>query len=339
MRSATLGAELVRRGWEAILATRDLPPAMARHLADGGISVLPLSDDVPLGQEPDVLGEQLAIPRAERAIVVVADHYEVDAAWHRRAPWATAVAAIDDLAERPQDVRLLLNQNLGATAARYANLVPVEAEMLLGPRYALVRPEFERPMGVDAARDGLRGPMPRVLVMLGGADEPDVTRRAATAADGLGYRVEVVTGPAYPHADQLRAWAERHSNVTLHANTQHVAELMTAADLCVGAAGSASWERCAVGLPAILVTLAQNQVEVAALLERAGAAVSLGWHEDITDMDLAAVLRDLITDPGRIRAMSSAAAAITDGRGTTRVADALERVVGTRAGATDRRTP
>jgi UDP-2,4-diacetamido-2,4,6-trideoxy-beta-L-altropyranose hydrolase len=330
VRSATLAGELIRRGWQAVLATRDLPPAMRGSLVEADIGVLELRADEPLDSEPDRLAELLSRQPSMGPIVIVTDHYGIDAAWHRRAAWATVIAAVDDLAERPQHVGLLLNQNLGATPARYAGLVPAGAELLLGPQFALVRPAFARPPGVERVRDGLRGRVPRVLVMLGGADEPDVTRRATAAAVGLGYAVDVVVGPAYAGTPSLRSWAERRPAIAVHANTTRVADLMEAADLCVGAAGSASWERCALGLPAILVTLAQNQVEVASLLASAGAAVSLGWHEDVTDMALTAAIRDLIEDPTRLRLMSEAAAAITDGRGTGRVADALEAEAGTR---------
>ena len=335
VRSATLAGELIRRGWQAVLATRDLPPAMRGPLVEADIGVVDLRADGPLDSEPDRLAELLSRPAPMSPIVIVTDHYGIDAAWHRRATWATVIAAVDDLAERPQDVRLLLNQNLGATPARYARLVPAGAELLLGPQFALVRPAFARPPGADRVRDRLRGEVPRVLVMLGGADEPDVTRRATAAAVGLGYAVDVVVGAAYTGTPSLRSWAERRPAVAVHANTTRVADLMDAADLCVGAAGSASWERCAMGLPAIIVTLAQNQAEVASLLDRAGAAVSLGWHEDVTEMELAAAVRDLLVDQGRLRKMSAAASAITDGRGTIRVADELEAIAGTRPGAID----
>ena len=330
VRCTTLAEELIRRGWQALLATRELPEAMRRPLESAGIEVLPLAGDAPLEDEPARIAERLPARSGTSPVVVVTDHYGVDTSWHRRAAWATAIAAIDDQAERAQEVHLLLNQNLGATPARYAGLVPPDANLLLGPLYALVRPEFARAPGASSARVGLRAGVPRVLVMLGGSDEPDVTRRAASAAAELGYAADIVVGPAYRNTASLREWASGRSGITLHVNSSRVAGLMEAADVCVGAAGSASWERCALGLPAILVTLAQNQVEVATLLASAGAAVSLGWHEDVTDMTLAAAIRDLVEDSARLRSMSEAAATITDGRGTIRVADAFEEVAGIR---------
>jgi UDP-2,4-diacetamido-2,4,6-trideoxy-beta-L-altropyranose hydrolase len=326
MRCATLGEELQSRGWAPILASRVLPLSLRRRLEASGMRVLDLPADVPLDREPSVIGEQLD-PAETGPVLVITDHYDVGARWHLNATWATALAAIDDLANREQHVALLVNQNLGATRARYAGLVPPGANLLLGPRYALVRPEFAEARRASAAvRVPRRDRSPRVLVIMGGADESDVTGRAAAAATSIGTTLDVVVGAAYPHAQRLRAWADGRRGVKVHVDTPDVAELMVQADVCIGAAGSATWERCTLGLPALLVTLAQNQVEVASLLTREGAAVSLGWHEDVTAMDVADALRSLLADPDQLRSMSRAAARITDGNGTRRVADAIERL-------------
>jgi spore coat polysaccharide biosynthesis predicted glycosyltransferase SpsG len=106
-----------------------------------------------------------------------------------------------------------------------------------------------------------------------------------------------------------------------------MAELMDEADLAIGAASSASWERCTLGLPALLVTLADNQVVAERLLVEAGAAESIGWHDAVTAADIERAVRSLRTDPARVAAMSSAAANVTDGRGTERVVAEIEAMV------------
>jgi UDP-2,4-diacetamido-2,4,6-trideoxy-beta-L-altropyranose hydrolase len=163
-----------------------------------------------------------------------------------------------------------------------------------------------------------------VLVFLSGTDPHDVTGLAARAAATTGWAVDVVVGAAYPHLERLRAWAGGARDVTVHVDTREMPRLMAAAGIAVGAAGSASWERCAVGLPAVLIDLAENQVENARLLAEAGAAVALGDRASLSERDVAAALADLVGDPASVRAMSDAAARICDGRGVARVADELE---------------
>lgn len=332
-RSLTLGEELRRRGWACALATRRPIASLRDRLARSGIDLVTVDDAVALGDEPDAIAAGIGAGHAHSTALVLTDHYDIGADWHRRASWASVVAAIDDLADRPQAVDVLINQNLGAAADRYAGLVPADATLLLGPTHALVRPAFaeERGRGLRDRRE-----LRRVLVLLGGADQPNVTLRAAVAAASLGLVVDVVVGPLYGHVSKLEGWAAATPRVEVHVDTPDVARLMAAADVCIGAPGSASWERCTLGLPALLAILAQNQVEVSELLVKAGAAVGLGWHADIRERHIAAALEDLRARPGALDRMATAAAAITDGRGVIRVADAIERRVSTQRGEQQR---
>jgi UDP-2,4-diacetamido-2,4,6-trideoxy-beta-L-altropyranose hydrolase len=235
--------------------------------------------------------------------------------------------AIDDLADRRLPVDLVLNQNLGASTPAYAGLVPVGARVLAGPMYALLRPEFARLRARRRTRDGR---VERVLVFMSGADDADVTARAVVGLGQLGDHrrwVDVVVGAAYPHLPGLREIVARTPRTRLHVNTGAMAELMDSADLAVGAASSASWERCALGLPAALVTLADNQVAAERLLVEAGAAQAIGWHTTVTATEIERAVRFLGEHPARVAAMSVAAAAVTDGAGTARVVDEIEAIV------------
>ena len=324
IRCQTLAVELVLRGWAATLASRDLPPGLARSVRASGIALVELPVDGTSEDEPKAIARNVSRPMD----LVVVDHYDLGADWERAAaPWADRAMAIDDLADRFQDVDIVLNQNLGASASRYLGLVPSPTRILSGPSFALIRPEF----AAARARGRLReGRLDRILVFMSGIDRDDVTGRAARAAAALGVRVDVVVGADYPSQAALRAWARARPGVDLHVDTPDMAGLMERADLAIGAAGSASWERCTLGLPTVLVTLADNQAETARLLAEAGAAVDLGWHASVTAGDLEDALNELANDRERLVAMSEAAARITDGRGTIRVADELERLVESR---------
>jgi UDP-2,4-diacetamido-2,4,6-trideoxy-beta-L-altropyranose hydrolase len=321
VRTLTLGRELIARGWRLTLATRRLPDALRALAGSAGIAVHDVPDDVLIAVEPGYLAQHL--PATD---VVLTDNYQIAGPWHQLArEWVAWVAAIDDLAVAPQHVDLLLNQNLGASPERYAALVPEGCRLLLGPGFALVDPAFARARLARAPRDGT---IRRLFVFMSGADPANTTQVAASAAASLGRPVDVVVGAAYPHQAALLAWALTVPHVTIHVNTPRVAELMAAADLAIGAPSSASWERCTVGLPAILLTLADNQVEVGQRLDRSGAAISLGWHHDVGAAQLNVVLRELDADPARLVRMGEVAAAMTDGEGVGRVADALTDLVG-----------
>lgn len=321
VRCRTLAAALIARGWTATLVTRDLPAGLRRSVLDAGLAIV----DVPREVEPDNEPAMLAGAPAGAPTLLIVDSYAIGPGWlvdARR--WAPAIMAIDDLADRPLPVDLLLNQNLGADADRYRTLVPADARLLIGPAYALLRPEFSRLRSRRRARSGR---LERVLVFMSGADADDVTRRAAEGVDAAGLAADVVVGAAYPNLNRLRDWTSGRPRVQLHVDTSEMAELMAGADLAIGAPGSASWERCAVGLPTILLVLADNQLEAGRLLVEAGAACSLGWHTGVSVDDVTKVIVSLRDDPVRLRAMGKVAAGITDGDGTARVVAAVEQLL------------
>lgn len=330
VRCRTLAEALIGRGWRVSLVARALTTGLDEGLVRAGIGIIRLPADLPIEAEPDAIADQLGTESA----LVVGDHYGLDAAWFetiRGQLPAAVLLAIDDLADRPLPVDIVLNPNLGATTEAYANLVPPAAHVLTGPTVALLRPEFAGLRDRGRPRDGR---IERILVFFsGGADESDLTGRAVDGLGPLGLSVDVVVGSAYRHLEGLRAVVASQPASELHVDTDAMAELMAGADLAIGAASSASWERCALGLPAVLVTLADNQRLGERALVEAGAALTLGWHTTVTTDDIAGAVRGLGADRARVRAMATAAAAVTDGRGTQRVVAEIEEVLDRRVEA------
>ena len=323
VRSLTLADNLAELGWHVTIASVDLPSPLEADVRRRGHGVLRLEPGTDYGAaEAQHIGERIGAA----VDVAIADHYRVGPAWHDAARhWARSIVAIDDLADRPLSVDLVLNQNLGETPDEYRDLVPLGTRLLIGPAYALVRPQFA------LARQAARIPrtnVARLFVFISGADEPNVTETAARAAERIGIETDVVIGAAYPHERALHRSVRNSSRVTIHRNATDMARLMSAADLAIGAPSSASWERCCVGLPTVLVTVADNQIRAADALRRAAAGVSLGWHTEVDEQNMVDAVERLVRDPASLRKMSSAAAAITDGGGAARVSGELETLKG-----------
>ncbi len=257
---------------------------------------------------------------------MVVDHYSLDEQWERELrPNARRIMVIDDLANRNHDCDLLLDQNLGSEAARYAARIPGACRVFAGPRYALLRGEFARQRQASLSRRkgaGLRS----VLVSLGGVDRNNVTGRvlAALAPAGLapGTAITVVLGPHAPAIQEVRAMAAASPLQTrVLVDVNDMAELMAEADLAIGAAGASAWERCCLGLPSLLMVLADNQLASAKALERAGAAWLIGGP-DVVESRLRAGL-EFAANPERLRDMQVSAAALVDGAGTSRIVEEI----------------
>lgn len=191
---------------------------------------------------------------------LIVDHYALDSRWEtmlRKA--ARRILVIDDLADRQHDCDLLLDQNLYADMeARYIGKVLPRSQLLLGPRYALLRDEFRQLHEQIKPRIG---PVQRILVFFGGIDSDNYTRHAIEALSRIeiaGLLVDVVIGVQHPYGEQIKAACAQHG-FTCHVQTDKMAELMVTADMAIGAGGSATWERCCLGLPALAICTAENQ--------------------------------------------------------------------------------
>lgn len=257
---------------------------------------------------------------------LVVDHYGLDACWEKALrPAVGRLMVIDDLADRPHDCDLLLDQSLGRVPEDYAGLVPRSAALLLGPQYALLRPEFAELRAESLARRA-QPRLQRVLVTMGGVDKDNTTRRVLDALDASALpadvQITVVMGPKAPWLGQVRAQAERMRRTTeVLVGVRDMARLMTESDLAIGAGGTTTWERCALGLPSITLVLAKNQEAVAEMLKKAGAVLACHDTGGIgAVLDNAVLGKDMSSVLAEVR---RAAAAVTDGEGTTRVVQQL----------------
>ena len=268
-------------------------------------------------QESDADAFSAATPRDAEWIVV--DHYKLDAVWDRRARAGRRLLVFDDLANRCHDADILLDSSLGRQAENYRGLVPTGAAVLAGPQWALLRPEFAAERTAALVRRCATVRPRAVLVSLGTTDiggYTSVATQAAAMLEGV-ERIDVVVASTAASYPVLVVVAARDPRVRLHIDSDQMAVLMRDADLAIGAAGSTSWERCCLGLPSVMLVLADNQRMVARALAESGAALVLDAVGELP----AALSR--ASDATTYAAMVAAAAAVCDGLGVPRTVDLM----------------
>jgi len=318
MRCMSLAHVLRQRGAEIVFVALDIPEHLAALLSSAGHEVERLPADVRGDEDSDA---QATLACTRGAMAYVLDHYALGPQWERQVKAHAPVLALDDLG-RPHESNWVLDQNFYAQPqARYAGQLTPETSPLLGPAYALLRPEFEAGQRRAAVRDqGIRN----ILVSLGGMDADQITGKALRAIElslPLDVQVAVIVGASYPALDWIQNWCSHRGNASVHVQVHDMDKYLLAADLAIGAGGSSTWERCACGLPTVTLCLADNQREVI----REGIAAGFLWGFDSVPAveELADVLRVLYRAPGQLAHMSRHALSITDARGAKRVADVL----------------
>lgn len=393
MRCLTLANELRRRGSHIQFVCRAHSGHLAEMIARQGflVSLLP-KPELPhasnaakenysfwLGvhQETDA-AQTLEVLNSERPDWLIVDHYGLDAAWEKiLRPYAGKIMAIDDLANRPHDCDLLLDQNFSleeivnhkgtkdtkkealkkgclaqnssralgnykdlvsspdipsdsSTAgtsisenSRYKNLVPATCQKLIGPKYALLRPEYAR---YRTTMNERTGKIKRVLVFVGGSDSDNLTGMVlgALSEKKLAHlEVDVVVGANNPHADEIARQVTSRPHTNIYPPRPHLADLMSRADLAIGAGGVTTWERMCLGLPSIVISIAENQRPACQSLFREELIYYAGFWSDVTAADLTEKVTSLLEDAESLHLLSMNCQKWVDGLGSKRIGEIL----------------
>jgi UDP-2,4-diacetamido-2,4,6-trideoxy-beta-L-altropyranose hydrolase len=302
-----LAQALRERGAEVAFVSQAGPGDCISVIEANGFAVSPPLAELPAGSD-----------------VAIVDHYDLDQAWESAAAkGGAAVVAIDDLANRRHNCKVLLDQNITATQpGRYDGLVPEDCTLLLGPQYALLRPEFTR-----APRRERTGEVRRIAISFGGFDDANATAMAIRAIlhSRLGnVTVDVVLDDAAPHAREVRALCSEKASLHYRGAVANMAALLADADMAIGACGISQWERAYLGVPTLLVTVADNQLPAAQRCAEAGVASHAGQIENLTDAKLARSIEALVSDRSRLQQYSRASLQLMgDGNGAAVVADSV----------------
>jgi UDP-2,4-diacetamido-2,4,6-trideoxy-beta-L-altropyranose hydrolase len=319
VRCRALADALRRDGWSCSFVCADDGDVADRALAGTGHELILLPRRV--ADEP----EALLARWPDGCALLVVDHYDLGAEFETACRgWAERILAIDDLADRAHDCDFIVEQAPDEMAARYQGLLPDHCRMLTGPRYALLRSQFAEgrfPLLALSER-----PTDRIFVMFGATDtkalSPMAVEAIMIASDQL--HADVVIGSMAPTLGKLRGLAEESAGrIAIHVDEARPATLMRRAGIAIGAAGGNAWERCCMGLPALVVQTSTNQSLYAAALNAAGAARFLGHHDEVGVGDISEALRDVLAAPEDLETMSRASAMMCDGLGAGRVSAAL----------------
>jgi len=215
---------------------------------------------------------------------LIVDHYAIDIEWEQRlAPYYQKLMVIDDLADRAHDCSILLDQTYGRKASDYLPWVASCCQLLLGTAYALLRPEFARWREFSRKRR-VNAEFKHLLVSLGGVDKDNITADVLNALNACtlpkDLKITVIMGKTAPYIHHIKILAQVMSyEVEVKIAVKAMAEMMAQADLAIGAAGATTWERCCLGLPSILISLANNQGEIMDNLTQAGVCESITAFE------------------------------------------------------------
>ena len=343
MRTLTLALELKRLNCEVTFICRALPEYLAAKIERAGCELVRLSNSTDDNNDSDIEALDAAevlswLKNDDRSYPdwVIVDHYDLSEEWEAQfTQRGIRIMVIDDLPSRRHACEILLDQTLNCTFDDYHDLVPMTCRLALGPKYALLRPEFRKTRQESIALREPRG-FSKLLISLGGTDPDNVTSAVLESLlklkSGVKFEIDVILGASSAHKHHVGALVDDFAGkAKLYVGVENMALHMLQSDVAIGAAGSTSWERCCLGLPSLTLVLADNQLRIDKALQDWGASISLGDHKaQAFDQTLANAL-DVVSCYDIRSVMAAKASQVTDGLGANRVASLIlgEEIEGT----------
>ena len=251
IRSCVIADALVERGLECFIVTTETSYELIKSLA-----------------RFDRIDPDQFYKHPVSCDLLVVDNYDLDQTYEQHfRPFAQKILVIDDLANRPHECDVLVDQTYGRAANDYKSLVPDSCVILTGGDYALIRKEFRelRPKALEKRRNTTE--IKRVLISMGGGDVIHWTIEALKMLNGVDFKgeIDIAIGFSVEDKSSIDQFIKTLSNkVIVHVNG-NMPELNYNADFAIGAAGSSVWERACLGLPQFLIMTADNQKEIVKL--------------------------------------------------------------------------
>lgn len=237
--------------------------------------------------------------------ILIVDHYALDIQWESQfRQIAKKIVVIDDLANRKHCCDILLDQNMAPHfSTRYDDLIPKGCKKFLGIAYCLLRDDFFTAKVSIKVRERLNN----VLIFFGGVDKNNATLSLLHVLEkelGVFRTINVVVGQSNPYKHQIHAFCLRFNNCNYLEQVSNMAEIIALSDIAIGAGGATTGERIFLGLPSIVFSLADNQVEVARYLDENEYITYLGDQREIMTCDIVFELKRYVRFPDLLKERS-----------------------------------
>ncbi len=335
VRLMALGAAWRARGGRVLFLGSVASPAIQQQIRETGAEFVPIGRRHPHPDDLAITFRSIAQMRAEAGTTatvwtaVDGRHFDADYQTAIRAA-GSRLLVVDDLAEAEHyNADLVLNQRPGFDERQYSGCVGRDTTLLLGTRYALLRPAFTRyrPLRAEVPQVARR-----LLIAFGGVDPMDLSSKALAALQRLpiaGLHTRVLVGAANPHTGKLRARARKSGGrIELVDRAENWAAEMAWADLAMAPANGACWELACTQTPALVTATSPSQVPIARSMAQAGAMLDLGPARLLNIGRIAAAFNSLCRDAEARARQIEADRGLVDGAGAARVVAVMRALDG-----------
>lgn len=298
-----------------------------------------VSPEMVLPQMPSQGAESPDAALAQKNTSILVDSYYVTEKYLAALKKRITTIYMDDIYAFSYPVDMLINYNIYGEEMGYEkDAAFADTKLLLGTEYVPLREEFSARAGYVQSRKvlslGAANVTPAadggILITTGGSDSFNLAGQLLMEAmkyDALKEKeYHVVSGSLNPHIGELQALAQKHENIHIHCNVTNMAELMAESEVALSAGGSTLYELCAMGVPVIAFSFAENQERLVQTFVKRGIAQYGGnYRTDGNKMiqNTIAGLETLLEDENLRAEYRKKARTLVDGKGADRIAEVI----------------
>ncbi|WP_083804337.1 UDP-2,4-diacetamido-2,4,6-trideoxy-beta-L-altropyranose hydrolase [Oceanithermus profundus] len=320
MRSLAFAQAWMARGGTATFVLAETTDSITRRLELEGIDAVTI--DAPPASYKDAYAT-LGVAKDVGAEWIMVDGYHFQEEYFCTLSHSgLKVVVIDDHNDRRYKcTSILLNYNIYASEIKYT---PIRSGvMLLGPKYTPLRREYWRWRGWSRAIEPVAR---RVLVTFGGSDPHNMTQKALESMLELDFptSIAVVLGPNYQYEASIQNIVEKLRAQVIR-NTTDFPKLISWADIGISASGTTTFELMFMGLPSVILPIAENQVQAARIYKQQSIFEVLEYAGGLSYNELSNRVISLMKSTDQRRAMSLRMRKYVDGLGAFRVIDAMDK--------------
>jgi|SaaInlV_200m_DNA_6_1039755.scaffolds.fasta_scaffold18528_2 UDP-2,4-diacetamido-2,4,6-trideoxy-beta-L-altropyranose hydrolase len=324
VRCITMAKLLNERGWIVKIACKLSSYNIIKILVpDASYKIIILT-----GDDISQISKLKSLSKNDVDLLVV-DSYDIDSRFETLCrPWAKCIMAIDDLANRKHNIDILLDQTYGRKEKDYSGLLSNNCHTILGSNYALLRPEFHqiRDRVLSRRSSNTRSMVKNILISIGSSDPYNITLKVLRSIKLLKINVNIVVvlGSCAPYLNTIREYAQCNTQIKLLVDVNNMANLMSDADMAIGAGGVSSLERCCLGLPSLTIVTAKNQVSLAKNLLENKCHTVVSFSNKLDSYKITLGIEELYKNYRLRISMSKNSPKVCDGKGGARVVKAVD---------------
>ena len=315
MRCFALSGELVKRKDTCYFLSNIDSEELCEKIVKSNMKLEKISSSPKSNQDLDYL---IDFSKKNDINWIITDHYNINTEYIKELKAnGFKVLSIDDTSQIYYVSDLVVNQNIGSERLEFD--ADDATKFLLGPKYVMLRNEL-----LKRKEKRVRKNVEKILVTLGGIDFGNLALKILeNLAEIIDKNVEiiVVIGPLNKIDDDFHSKIneEYGSNFRFVFSPENMVDLYMESDIAISAGGSSCYELAYFGIPNIIITVADNQLNIAKGLQKKNISVYLGRKEDFSSKKLNKNLLELINNSSQREKMIKNGMSLVDGQGKKRI--------------------